>query len=68
MMDVNSMAERGGNEVWFHRHMKSMVAMESDCGGRRLEVGVVRRQMVRSTHAAYFNIKSGVLENSTVCT
>ena len=28
MMDVNSMAERGGNEVWFHRHMKSMVAME----------------------------------------
>ena len=28
MMDVNSMAERGGNEVWFHRPMKSMVAME----------------------------------------
>jgi hypothetical protein len=28
MMDVNSMAERGGNEVSFHRHMKSMVAME----------------------------------------
>ena len=27
MMDVNSMAERGGNEVWFHRPMKSMVAM-----------------------------------------
>ena len=58
----------GGDGVWLQGHVKSMVAMESDCGGRRLEVGVVRRQMVRSTHAAYFNIKSGVLENSTVCT
>ena len=32
MMDVNSMAERGGNEVWFHRPMKSMVAMEFGYG------------------------------------
>jgi len=35
MMDVNSMAERGGNEVWYggdevwlHGHVKSMAAME----------------------------------------
>ena len=39
------------------------------CGWRRLEVGhlqvVVRRQLVRSTHAAYLNIKFGVLENCT---
>jgi len=41
------------------------------CGGRRLEVRclqVVRRQMVRSTHGAYFNIKSGVLGKEDYCT
>jgi hypothetical protein len=26
--DVNSMAEMGGNEVWLHGDMNSMVAME----------------------------------------
>ena len=37
-------------------------------GGLKLDLGlqVVRRQMVRSTHAGYLNIKSGVLENFTV--
>ena len=51
--------------------VNSMVAaMELGCGGRRLEVRcfqVVRWQMVRSTHAAYFNIKSGVLGKEDYC-
>jgi hypothetical protein len=36
-------------------------------GGLKLDVGlqVVRQQMVRSTHAGYFDIKIGVLENFT---
>jgi hypothetical protein len=28
MMDVNSMVEMGGNEVWLHGDVNSMVAIE----------------------------------------
>jgi hypothetical protein len=44
------------------------MAVEMELGGDEVEVGclqVVRRQMVRSTHAGYFDIKIGVLENFT---
>ncbi len=61
------MVEMGGNEVWLHGDLNSMVA-EMELGGV-VEVGrlqVVRLQMVRSTHAGYFNIKFRVLENCTV--
>jgi hypothetical protein len=65
--NVNSMVEMGENEVWLHGDLNSMVA-EMELGGV-VEVGrlqVVRRQLVRSTHARYFNKKFGVLENCTV--
>ena len=75
MIDVNSMLEMVESEVWLHGDVNSMVVvMELGGvveGGLKLELDASKggeTQMVRSTHAAYFNIKSGVLEKSTVCT
>ncbi len=40
MMDLNSMVEMGGNEVWLQGHVKSVVAMELEGvfeGGLKLD-------------------------------
>ena len=62
MIDVNSMLEMVESEVWLHGYVNSMVAaMELGGvveGGLKLDASKGgETQMVRSTHAAYFNIK-----------
>ena len=62
MIDVNSMLEMVESEVWLHGDVNSMVAaMELGGvveGGLKLDASKGgETQMVRSTHAAYFNIK-----------
>jgi len=79
MIDVNSMLEMVESEVWLHGDVNSMVvAMELGGvveGGLKLELDASKggeTQMVRSTHAAYFNIKlvrqQMVRSRSEVCT
>ena len=89
MIDVNSMLEMVESEVWLHGDVNSMVAA-IELGGVVVEGGLKldaskggETQMVRSTHAAYFNIKlvrqqmvrsmseactSGVLGKEEYCT
>ena len=62
MIDVNSMLKMVESEVWLHGDVNSMVAaMELGGvveGGLKLDASKGgETQMVRSTHAAYFNIK-----------